>query len=76
MTGQYYLFCSDRYYLSGGWKDYQGRYETLELAHDHAKIWLNHGAMVASWEYSHYHIVDSSIGEVIFDNEYTWDEVA
>lgn len=65
MTGQYLLFCADRYYPCGGWRDYQGRYATLEAALEAKNPWLTNQSNSRTWEFAHYHVVDAETGEIV-----------
>lgn len=62
--GNFALFAGDNYYPAGGWDDFVGTYETLDLAHEALKdrrigvgwaqvVDLGHRAVVTEWEKSY-----------------------
>ena len=58
MLKRFLVFGGDNYYPCGGWNDFQGSYETYELALKWA---------TASPSGDWWHIVDSETGEMVAD---------
>jgi hypothetical protein len=53
------LFLGDDYYASGGWDDFEGSFDDIEAAVEHAKRKLCNGVKYERW----FHVV--SLGKVV-----------
>jgi len=59
---RYLVFCCDCWYPSGGWRDFQHDFDSLEEAQNYVIGWLaeDNGTGYYMW-----HIVDSSEGKIV-----------
>jgi len=58
---KYLVFGCDRYYPSGGWSDFEGSFETLELAQEYIKKQNE----VFSTSHDYWEIVDKEKEEIV-----------